>query len=289
MPTRSRPDTTRRARASGRARPPDRHLLYTAAVQQVDLDIDQVTSIYRGQNRRTPQLLREDFCGTAALACAWVRRGPERRAWGVDLHAPTLAWARRRRLPSLGDAAARLTLVRGDARAVTRPRVDVITALNFSYWVFHTRSELRDYLSAARRALRPGGLLLLDAFGGSDAQEAMVEESHVPASRGPGGERIPSFTFLWEQASFNPVDHRLRCWIHFRLGDGRLMRRAFGYDWRMWTLPEIRELMTEAGFRRSRVYLQDWDDASSRALTSYSPRERFENQAGWLAYVVGLT
>jgi hypothetical protein len=155
--------------------------------------------------------------------------------------------------------------------------------------VLRTRPELRDYLSTARRSLRAGGLLLLDAFGGTDAQQALVERSRIRASRGPGGEYIPPFTFEWEQASFNPVDHRLRCWIHFRLGDGRLMRRAFGYDWRMWTLPEIRELMAEAGFRRSRVYLQDWDDAAGRALTTYSPRERFENQSGWLAYVVGLT
>lgn len=282
--TRSRPEPARRRRAPY----PDRQLLYTAAVQHVDLDLDQLTRIYRGLHGRAPRRLREDFCGTAALACAWAGSGPDRRAWGVDLHAPTLAWARRRRLPHVGAAAGRVTLVHVDARTVSRPRVDVVVALNFSYWVFHTRAALRAYLIAARRSLRPGGMVFLDAFGGSDAQEALVEESHVRASRGPGGERIPPFTFLWEQASFNPVDHRLRCWIHFRLRDGRTLRRAFGYDWRMWTLPEIRELMADAGFRRSRVYLQDWDDATSRALTTYSPRTRFENQSGWLAYVVGL-
>lgn len=288
MPTRSRPESTRRSGAGAPARRPDRHLLYTAAVQHVELDLDHLVHIYRGLHRRAPILLREDFCGTAALACAWVLGGPRRRAWGVDLHRPTLAWARRRRLPHLGAAAARVTLIGADARTVTRPRVDVITALNFSYWVFKTRAGLGDYLRAARRSLRPGGMLFLDAFGGSDATQALVETSRVPASRGPGGERIAGFTFEWEQASFNPVDHHLRCHIHFRFTDGHVSRRAFSYDWRMWTLPEIRELMAEAGFRSSRVYLQDWDDRAGRPLTTYSRRERFENQAGWLAYVVGL-
>jgi SAM-dependent methyltransferase len=280
--------TPSRARRPAAARTPDRHLLYTAAVQQVDLDLDHFTDIYRAAHRRGPTLLREDFCGTAALACAWAARGPTHRAWGVDLHAPTLAWARRRRLPHLGEAARRVTLIHRDARVVSRPRVDLITALNFSYWVFKTRGELRDYFTGARRSLRPGGMLVLDAFGGTEAQQALIERSSVRASRGPGGERVPPFTFVWEQASFNPVDHHLRCHIHFLLRDGRVMRRAFRYDWRMWTLPEIRELAAEAGFRAARVHLQDWDDAAGRALTSYSPRARFDNQAGWLAYVVAM-
>ena len=69
---------------------------------------------------------------------------------------------------------------------------------------------------------------------------------------------------------------------------GLTLRRAFRYDWRMWTLPEIRELLAEAGFRHSRVHLQDWDDDAGEALSTYSPSARFENQSGWLAYVVGL-
>ena len=288
MPTRP-PREKRAARGPRRRTPaPDRLLLYSPAVQHVEHDLDVLERIYRNLNGRAPVLLREDFCGTAALACEWVKRGSRRRAWGVDLHRGTLAWARRRRLPSLGAAAERLTLLHADARRVTRPPVDLVIALNYSYWVFHRRTELRAYFRAARASLARGGLLCLDAFGGTSAMQELVERRHVPASRGPGGERVPAFRYVWEQTAFNPVDHGLRCRIHFRLRDGRELRRAFSYDWRMWTLPEIRELLAEAGFRDSFVYVQDWDDEAHEALGSYSRRRRFENMLTWLAYVVGV-
>jgi SAM-dependent methyltransferase len=257
-------------------------------VQHVEHDLDALVPIYRRLNGRAPRLLREDFCGTAALACEWARRGPRHRAWGVDLHGATLAWARRRRLPALGAVARRVTLIHADARRVTRPPVDLVMALNYSYWVFHRRADLLAYFRAARASLAPGGLLCLDAFGGTGAAQELVETRRVPASRGPGGERVPSFRYVWEQASFNPVDHRLRCHIHFRLRDGREIRRAFTYDWRMWTLPELRDLLAEAGFRESLVYIQDWDDEAHEAAGTYSRRRRFENQISWLGYVIGV-
>ena len=148
MPTPSRVEAPRR-RSTGEPLP-DRHLLYTAAVQHVALDLEHLEEIYGGGRRRRPTLLREDFCGTAALACGWAASAPDRHACAVDLHGPTLAWARRRRLPALGEAAARVTLFQADARVVTRPRVDVVTALNFSYNT-HTK---RQSAEAVGRSLR---------------------------------------------------------------------------------------------------------------------------------------
>ena len=284
MPTRRRPDRGGRARGTTL----DRHLLYTPAVQHVEHDLDLFARLYRRLRGHAPTWLREDFCGTAALACAWAKRRPHHRAWGVDLHRATLEWARRRRLAHAGAAAERVTLVHADVRQVTRPQVDLIVALNFSYWVFHHRPELRAYFRAARRSLRREGLLILDAFGGTDAPQTLVERRRVAASRGPDGERVPAFGYVWEQADFDCVSHRLRSHIHFRLRDGRELKRAFSYDWRLWSLPEIRELLAEAGFREAIVYLQDWDDDRNEPLETFSPRRRFENQLSWLVYVVGV-
>src|SRR5689334_10172430 len=150
----------------------DPHALYEVAVQGVEWDIDFLERVWRYRHPgREPKLFREDFCSTAALATEWARRGPERRAWGVDLDAGPLAWARRYRLPWAREAAERVTLVRGDVRKPRRPLVDVACALNFSWWVFRERAELLRYLRAARLGLKPGGVLVLNLYGGLGAEK----------------------------------------------------------------------------------------------------------------------
>jgi hypothetical protein len=266
----------------------DRYALYEASVQGVDFDLDLMERIWRTRRGGRFTRFREDFCGTAQLATAWVLRDSRHRAWAVDLLAAPLEWARRHRLPRLGAAARRLELVQADVRSVTRPRVDVVAALNFSYWVFKSRDELLGYFRSVRRSLGPRGIFFANAFGGTAAMDELVETRRVPASQGPDGLRIPSFRYVWEQARFNPISHDLLCYIHFRFRDGGQIRRAFRYDWRMWTLPEIRELLLEAGFRTADVYLEGWDDEAHRAKDEYRRRVRFDNQLGWLAMIVGL-
>jgi hypothetical protein len=266
----------------------DRHVLYEAAVQDVDFDVAFFQRVYRGARGRPFTHLREDFCGSARIACTWVQRRRDHHAWAVDLDGPTLEWTRRHHVPAIGRAAERLHLVRADVRHARTPKVDVIAALNCSYWIFKRRAELVGYLRAARAALRGDGLLVLDAFGGEGAGKKLIERLVIRGVRSFEGERVPPFGYVWEQKSFNPVDHHLVCEIHFRLPDGRELRRAFTYDWRMWTLPELGDALREAGFRDVHVYVQGWDDDAHRPLTVYKRRTRFENQEAWLGYLVGV-
>ena len=62
----------------------DKHLLYSAAVQSSDADLDFFQRVYKKKNGSPLRNLREDFCGTALLACEFVSRHKENRAWGVD-------------------------------------------------------------------------------------------------------------------------------------------------------------------------------------------------------------
>jgi len=264
------------------------HALYEASVQGVEYDLDLMERIYRRHHDRRFRLLREDFCGTAALAGAWVVRRPENHAWGLDLHGPTLRWAREHRVPRLGPAAGRLKLLRQDVRSVTRPRVDVICAHNYSYWVFQERRVLLDYFRAVHRSLKPGGLFFLTAYGGTESEGATSERKYVPASRSIDGDHVPPFTYIWQQARYNPIDGGILCYIHFRFRDGSMIRRAFTYDWRMWSLPELRDALAETGFRRSECYAEGWDERRGVSDEIYWLRRRFENQASWLALVVGI-
>ena len=91
-------------------------------------------------------------------------------------------------------------------------------------------------------------MFFLDAFGGPDASDLTKEKT-----------KIDGFTYIWEQAEFEPVTRRILCHIHFKFPDGSKIKRAFTYDWRLWTLPELRELLIEAGFARVRVYWEGDD------------------------------
>jgi SAM-dependent methyltransferase len=270
----ARPKPARRPRRRRAARPAeDRHRLYERAVQDAPFEADLVESILR-RHDRPARRVREDFSGTALFAAEWVRRGPDRTAIAVDVNPAVHRWARRHRLPALGEAAARLRLVTGDVRASPGRGLDAVVAMNFSYSVFRTRAELGVYLRGARAALAPGGVVVLDAFGGHRAQKVLVERRRIR-----GG-----VTYVWEQEAFDPITHRIRCAIHFEGPGRRRLRRAFTYDWRLWSLPELTELLGEAGFEGIEVL---WDVAPSAAETRYLPRRRANAQAGWLAYVVG--
>ena len=267
-----------------RGRRRDRHAFYEVAVQGPDWDLDFLERAFRRRNDREPLTFREDFCSTAALATAWAQRGPDRRAWGVDLDPEPLVWARRHRLPWARDARGRVTLVRADVRTPQAPRVDVACALNFSWWIFHRRADLLAYLRAAREGLEPGGVLVLNGFGGTRAERPLVERTRKRASNAPDGSPVPAFTYVWQQARFDAIERRLLAWIHFEVAGAPRMARAFTYDWRMWTLPELREAALEAGFRDLEVWSEGWDARRRTHTGTLHRRAKLDNEDCWIAY-----
>jgi cyclopropane fatty-acyl-phospholipid synthase-like methyltransferase len=270
------------------AKTADRHMLYEAAVQCVEADLDFFSRVFKRKRGRPFRTLKEDFCGTAALAVEWVGRHRENRAWGVDLDRPTLDWGIEHHVSRLGRHADRVTLIEDDVMAVTEPKVEVVCGLNFSYQVFHDRDTLRRYFETAHASLTDDGIFFVDCFGGTEAVETLDEDRAITPERRPDGTRLPRFTYVWEQAEFNIVDHRILCHIHFKFRDGTKLKKAFTYDWRLWTLPELQELMREAGFREVEVYLEGWDDDEDEADGIFRRRTHAENMPGWVGYVVGL-
>ena len=267
--------TRTRRRASQRGpRSRDPHWLYQEAVQSPEVHFPFFERAYRERTGRRPTSLKEDFCGTALLAARWVEGKKDRTAIGVDLHEPTLRWGRKHNLAPLSDdARARITLRRDDVLHVVAPKVDIVVALNFSYNTFRTRDELRAYFEAARRSLTPHGVFIIDIFGGWEAQKPMVERS-----------RYAGFTYLWECKSFDPVNNYGRYCIHFEFHDGGGIRNAFTYPWRLWSIPEIRELLLEAGFRRLDLYWEGFDKRTGLGNSVFRKIQKARNSQGWIAF-----
>lgn len=255
------------------AKTADIHQLYERSVQDPDSEVAILHRVFRKLSGRRALSLREDFCGTAYLCASWVSSHLDRTATGVDLDGEVLASGRARHIEPLGDAARRVTLLQEDVRALRDARFDIVCAYNFSYWIFTTRQQLREYFAAAREALVEDGVFALDAYGGTEAMEAREEARKIA-----GG-----FTYVWDQAEFNPIDHSVVNHIHFRFKDGTKLNRAFTYAWRFWTLPEIQELLLEAGFSEVSVY---WDIADDDEDADYRPRKVVENQLSWVCYLM---
>ncbi len=143
-------------------------------------------------------------------------------------------------------------------------------------FVFFPVAELIAYFRCVRRSLAPGGIFMVDGYGGWDSQQQLSERRTI---KSPGG----TFGYVWEQADFNPVDNRALCYIHFEFKGGKKMKRAFTYDWRVYSPPEVRDALSVAGFRKIDVL---WDVEESEAISTYRRATRAENCPGWLVYIV---
>jgi hypothetical protein len=117
------------------------------------------------------------------------------------------------------------------------------------------------------------GIFFLDAFGGYEAFQELEESTPYNG-----------FTYVWDQARYNPVNGDITCHIHFRFKDGSRMRRAFSYEWRLWTLPELTELLAESGFKTTVYWEGTNEDGTGNG--EFKPVTEADADAGWIAYIV---
>jgi cyclopropane fatty-acyl-phospholipid synthase-like methyltransferase len=254
----------------------DRYRLYEESVQSPSEHIVFFDRVYEMAHGKPARTLKEDFCGTALLSAEWVRTRPDNVALGVDLHEPTLKWAEENNLqPLTPEQRQRLKIYLEDVRDVLEPKADIVAALNFSYFEFKTRDDLRHYFECTRKSLKPGGILILDMFGGWEAQMEVTDKT-----------RYKGFTYVWEQTKYDPLTHLTQFQIHFKIHGGRSINAAFEYNWRLWTIPEVRELLEEAGYKKLDIYWEGIDPDTGEGSGEFSLVTETENCPGWIAMLV---
>ncbi|CAJ2654655.1 unnamed protein product [Trifolium pratense] len=165
---------------------------------------------------------------------------------------------------------------------------DIVCAFNYSCCCLHKRTELVLYFKHAREALSTkGGIFVMDLYGGTSSENKLKLQR-----------RFPNFTYVWEQAEFDIIQRKTRISLHFHLKkEQRKIRHAFSYSWRLWTLPEIRDCLEEAGFRSVHFWVREMPDTSEITRTEgfgagkdikYEETTSFQQQDSWNAYIVGV-
>lgn len=265
---------------------PNKLDLYRLSVQDPEAEALLLARIYRRHRKRDAITLKEDYAGTSAISAAWVASHPDRQAIAVDHDARVLRWGWRwaqRTLakPRLDD----LHLMCSDVLRVRKPTVDVVAALNFSSLYNRDEQSMLTYMRAARASLSPGGVFMLDVFGGPGSMRVGRFPRRITPPRREG---LKPFTYIWDQHHYEPATSMIDCRIHYRLHGGIKLENVFRYNWRLWTVAELTDLMLKAGYASAHVWCEGWDgkreesDGEYRPLTKLGPREDF------IAYIVGL-
>jgi len=254
----------------------DRHKLYELSVQCTESEIDFIDATFKTIRKQNAKILREDFCGTANICCDWVRRRKTNAAIGVDIDAEVLAWGEKNNLSKLKKTqVSRIKLLNEDVLTVQTEPAEIISAMNFSYWLFKSRQDLKEYFQRTHAALADNGVLFLDAYGGYDSFKEIKEKTKIKKHK---------FTYIWEQEKYEPISGELTCHIHFKFSDGSKLKKAFSYTWRLWTLPEIRELLEEAGFSNITIYWQGFDE-DGEPDGDFKPVIEGEADPSWICYI----
>jgi len=254
----------------------NKYTYYERAVQSPATHVLWFVGVFREIFGRYPISLREDFCGTFRLCCEWVKRSRHNSALGLDLDAEPIRYGQKTHRTQLtAGQKKRLTILQQDVLKPSVSKSDLIVACNFSFYIFKQRALLLKYFRSCRRSLRPSGMLLLEMAGGPSMITSVRETK-----------RLKDFTYVWDQQSFNPITHDAKYAIHFKLKNGAAIRDAFTYDWRLWTIPEVRDALLEAGFDEALVY---WEtEHQGQGTGEYLQTLEGDNAYSWIAYVVGV-
>jgi hypothetical protein len=187
--------------------------------------------------------------------------------WGLDHQLKRLKSSQRKRIE----------LIEENVLSVETEPMQIISAMNFSYWLFKERRDLKNYFQRVHSQLAEDGILFMDAYGGYDSYKEIEEEREIE-------DGDTTFTYTWEQEKYDPISGNLICHIHFEFEDGSRMKRAFSYDWRLWSLPEINELLKEVGFSKVTFYWQGFDE-NDEPDGVFLPVNKGEADAGWICYI----
>jgi hypothetical protein len=262
-----------RARRRKPSKPFDKYYYYNKAVQIPAVDTAFFSGFYKTLRKKKGKVLREDFCGTFLDCMEWVKLDPSFVAHGIDLDPEPLAYGRTNLLPKLTpEQQSRVFILNKNVLDNDLPQADIIVSKNFSNFIFKKRSEMKYYFEKVLSGLNKDGIFIQDCFGGWSCYFPHEEQK-----------RIRNFDYFWDQCSFNPITNEAFFYIHFKVKGQKKIHRVFSCDFRLWSVAELREILSEVGFQNTYVY---WE-GELKDEGSYNFSEVGEPFESWAVYIIG--
>jgi len=233
-----------------------RHELYQKTVQNPKREVEFYRKIYRMIFNTVPNHFREDFCGTGRLSCEWVKNNVYNTAVGIDLDEETVNWGRENNINNLPSGSERIELI---IQNVLEPfdsnkRFDIICSMNYSHYLLVKRKHLVTYFMNVRANIQKG-LFIMDFFGGSH-----IFEEHEHQNQ--------SDYYKFKNEQMNILNNNIICTLNFKTKEKKL-ETLFTYNFRIYSLIELKEALEEAGFNRFKIFIKDVSDDEENTFHEY--------------------
>jgi len=252
--------------------------MYEESVQNPEFEMRFFRKVYKKIFGEFPYMIREDFCGTALNSFYWVGLEPYNKALAVDIQRDSFDWgvAKYEKENVSSGSLNRVAFLQKSVLEDDTYKSQIRIALNFSYFIFKDRKTLKKYFQIAYNSLPKHGLFIMDHFGGSECYEADTEKRHEDG-----------FLYFWEQGDLNPVNNNCKFAIHFKPDGQRKIKNAFEYDWRLWSIPELTDILYEVGFNEVKIFFET-DKTDKKGYSKYKETSEWEPMGCHLSYIVGV-
>jgi len=136
------------------------------------------------------------------------------------------------------------------------------------------------YFEGVYKDLSDEGIFVIDLHGGPESIQELEEETEMD------DESFTYVTYVWDQDNINPITSEAQLHIHFRFPDGTEMKEAFTYDWRLWGLTELRDILIDAGFSTVDCYWEGTDDDGETGDGIFTKSDVGDSCLSYIAYLV---
>ena len=257
--------------------PFDKYFYYKKSVQSPEEDIQFFKKTFKYFFKQPAHIFREDFCGTFYLAYHWIKDHSKNKAVAIDSAKEPIKYGTKHHISKLSPSQQnRLKILNNNVLEDNLPKANIISVSNFSYFALKERRLMLKYFQNVLKALFKKGLFIIDVVGGPDCE--LLSEEEI---------KHKNFNYYWDQDDFNPINRTGKYYIHFKRKGEKKRTKEFSYDWRLWSLPELKDILTEAGFSKVHVY---WEGTNKKGEGNgiFKKATKGDVCSTWIAYLVSL-